>query len=71
VSPWTINALSFVLGLVFGAGMLFAMIKEMRRDLNGLGGRAQRFERNTILVLMTVTDKREDRELLATMLRQL
>ena len=71
MNPWVISALSFASGVIFSAGILFARIMRISKDLNGLGGRSGRFEKNVLLTLMVIFDKREDRELLARMLRQL
>jgi hypothetical protein len=70
VNPWVISALSFASGVIFSAGILFARIMRISKDVNGLGGRSGRFERNMVLTLMVVLEKREDRQVLAEMLRQ-
>ena len=70
MNPWVIGAVSFASGTLFSAGIFFARVMRMSKDLNGLGGRSGRFERNVLLTLMVTHDKREDRELLAKMLRQ-
>jgi len=70
MNPWVISALSFASGVIFSAGILFARIMRISKDVNGLGGRSGRFERNMVLTLMVISEKRDDRELLAKMLRQ-
>jgi hypothetical protein len=70
MNPWVISALSFASGVIFSAGILFARIMRISKDVNGLGGRSGRFERNLVLTLMVLTEKREDRQFLAEMLRQ-
>lgn len=70
MNPWVISALSFASGVIFSAGILFARIMRISKDVNGLGGRSGRFERNVLLTMMVVMEKREDRRLLAEMLRQ-
>lgn len=59
----------FVAGIVFGAGGAWAVLQRMRRDLNGLGRAYRRDVGNLTLWLLTVTERREDRELLARLLR--
>ena len=71
MNPWIISALSFASGVIFSAGILFARIMRISKDVNGLGGRSGRFERNMVLTLMVIHERRDDRELLAKMLRQL
>ena len=71
MNPWIISALSFASGVIFSAGILFARIMRISKDVNGLGGRSGRFERNIVLTLMVIHERRDDRELLAKMLRQL
>jgi hypothetical protein len=59
----------WVIGVVFGAGGALAVLRRMGRDLNGVGGRQRRFEKNLVLVLMVITEKREDRMFLAQFLK--
>ena len=70
MNPWIIGAISFASGAIFSAGIFFARVMRMSKDLNGLGGRSGRFERNILLTLMVVLEKPEERKLLAEMLRQ-
>lgn len=70
MNPWVISALSFASGVIFSAGILFARIMRISKDVNGLGGRSGRFEKNFTLAMMVIHEKREDRELLANVLRQ-
>lgn len=70
MNPWVVGALSFASGVIFSAGIFFSRVMRMSKDLNGLGGRSGRFERNVMLTLMVALEQRRDREWLAQMLRQ-
>jgi hypothetical protein len=61
--------ITWLIGVIFGAGGAYVTLRRMGRDLNGVGGRQRRFEKNLVLVLMVVTDKREDRMFLAQFLK--
>ena len=61
--------LIWIVGIVFGAGIAYAAIGQLRKDLNAIGGKQRRFEKNVVLVLMAITDKREDRIYLAQFLK--
>lgn len=56
-------------GLIFGAGVAWAKFLRLHRDLNGLGRGYRRDRWNFMLAVMAMTEKREDRELLANFLR--
>lgn len=56
-------------GLIFGAGGAWAAFLRQRKDVNSLGRGYRRDRWNFMLAMMTMTDKREDRELLANFLR--
>lgn len=60
-----------LVGAVFSAGALYARIGQMRRDINGIGNGRRRFEKNLTLVLLTMTEKKEDREMIARYLKDL
>jgi hypothetical protein len=60
-----------LVGAVFAAGGLYARIGQMRKDINGIGGKSRRFEKNLTLVLLVMTDKKEDREMIARYLKDL
>jgi len=62
-------AIIWLVGVIFGAGGAMAVLRRMSRDLNGVGGRQRRFEKNLVLVLMVITEKREDRMFLAQFLK--
>lgn len=61
--------ITWFIGVIFGAGSAFAIFRRMGRDLNGVGGRQRRFEKNLVLVLMVITEKREARMFLAQFLK--
>ena len=52
-----------------GAWMIIRQIRkevsELRKELNGVGGRQRKFERNAVLLWMVLLDKREEREIVA------
>jgi hypothetical protein len=60
-----------LIGAVFAAGALYARISQMRKDINGIGAGRRRFEKNFTLVLMVMTESKEDREMLARYLKDL
>jgi hypothetical protein len=62
--------LSTVIGLIFGAGGAWAVFQRMRKDLNGIGAVQRRDRWNSMLALMVIHEKREDRQRLADLLRQ-
>jgi hypothetical protein len=50
-----------VSGLIFGAGVSWALLERLRKDVNGLGFKMRRFERNAVLFAIAITERREDR----------
>jgi hypothetical protein len=60
-----------VLGAIFAAGAFYARVSQMRKDINGIGGKSRRFEKNMTLVLMVMTERKEDREMIARYLKDL
>jgi hypothetical protein len=64
-----IQGVTWIITLIFAAGGAWAMFRQTRKDLNGIGARTRRFEKNLLLALMVTTEKREDRELLARFLK--
>jgi hypothetical protein len=61
--------LIWIIGVIFGAGIAYGAMQRMKKDLNGVGGRQRRFEKNLVLVMMVITEKREDRMFLAQFLK--
>lgn len=59
-----------LVALIFAAGGFYFGVKQMRKDLNGIGGRQRKMGMNTLLILMVVSDKRADRELIATFMKE-
>jgi len=59
-----------LVALIFSAGGFYFGVKQMRKDLNGIGGRQRKMAMNYLLILMVTSDKREDRELIATLLKE-
>ncbi|MGH9716392.1 MAG: hypothetical protein ACRD4R_06665 [Candidatus Acidiferrales bacterium] len=60
----------WAIGAIFGAGGAWAVFSRMQKDLNGLGRAVRRDRWNRMLADMVTTEKREDRERLAAMLRE-
>ena len=56
--PWLIGA-------IFGAGGAYALLRQTRKALNGVSARQRRSQWNTMLAIMVIIEKREDRALLA------
>ena len=59
----------WIAGLVFGAGVAWAGLRQNKRDINSVGGKQRRFEKNLVLALLVIADKREDRIYLAQFLK--
>lgn len=60
-----------IVGAIFSAGMFYARVAQMRKDINGIGGKSRRFEKNLTLVLLVMTESKEDREMIARYLKDL
>jgi len=65
-----IQAVIWIVGIIFAAGGGWMMLRQVRKDLNGVGARQRKLEKNLILVLMVNTANREDRMLLAQFLKE-
>jgi hypothetical protein len=59
-----------LVALIFSAGGFYFGVRRMRKDLNGVGGRQRKMDRNFVLILMVICNKREDRELIATLMKE-
>jgi hypothetical protein len=71
------HLLTFIVTAIFFAGNAWLALKLVRKQsdetlkqLNGLGAGTRRRERNLILALMVITERREDREVLADFFRE-
>ena len=67
----------WLLALAFNAGMFYMVVRQMRReaadlrrDVNGVGGRVRRLEKNGLIALLIVLEKREDREVVGNLSRE-
>jgi hypothetical protein len=60
----------WLVGVVFGAGSAWALFVRTRKDVNALGRVVRRDRWNHMLAEMAATDSREDRRLLADMMRE-
>lgn len=70
---WTSAAVNlgiWLVGVIFGAGITLAMVRQMRRDVNGIGKIQRRDRWNTMLARMVITEIREDRQVIADLLRE-
>lgn len=63
------SVLIWIVGVVFMAGITYAAFQQLRKDVNAVGGKQRRFEKNLVLVLMAITDKPEHRIFLAQFLK--
>jgi hypothetical protein len=63
----------WLVGIIFGAGIAYGGMKaglaRQKTDLNAIGGKQRRFEKNTVLALMIILEKREDRMRVARFLK--
>jgi hypothetical protein len=64
------NLSEWIVGGIFGAGGLWFLVRQMRKDVNGIGARQRRFEKNVLLWAMKQTEKEEDRRWLADLFRE-
>lgn len=69
-----LQLMPWALGLVFSAGSLIAGMRlgqaQARKDINAIG-KIQRHDRwNLMLAMMVVTEKREDRQRFADLMRE-
>jgi len=64
------SALIWIVGLIFVAGSLFANLKTLRKDVNGIGNSVRRQQWNLLIALLVITDSRDDRQRIADLLRQ-
>ncbi len=64
-----IAAATFVVGVIFAAGILRSEVKQLRTDLNGIGKKARK--QHTIqLVIIAQTDDRIERFKLVTLFKE-
>jgi hypothetical protein len=68
--PIPSQILIWLVGVIFGAGAAWGTFARMRKDMNGIGAATRRNNWNTLIALMVITEKREDRQCLADLLRQ-
>jgi len=68
-----VRILIWFLGLVFGAGVTYATIlhklRQNNKDINAIGGKQRRLDKNLVLVLMAITESKEDRIYIAQFLK--
>lgn len=70
---WTSAAVNlgiWLVGVIFGAGITLAVVRQMRKDVNGIGKIQRRDRWNTMLARMVITEIREDRQVIADLLRE-
>lgn len=68
--PIPAQILTWLVSAIFGAGVAWGAFSRMRKDVNGIGAATRRNHWNTLIALMVITEKREDRQRLADLLRQ-
>ncbi|MBZ5700244.1 MAG: hypothetical protein LAN84_00195 [Acidobacteriia bacterium] len=73
----TITAAGYLLSLTFGAGGAYYMIKQSRKDVNGLGRKvngeirkSNSRHQNITLALMSLANSDEQRQYIAELLRE-
>ena len=70
MSPIPVQAVIWIVGVIFAAGGGWMMLRQARKDVNGIGARQRKFEKNLVLVLMVNAANREDRMFLAQFLKE-
>jgi hypothetical protein len=70
-----LNALVWIVGVIFNAGILYAAVGQLRKDLNGIGAKARSIDAQAgdrflaaTLALLVVTEDRADRQAIANIL---
>jgi hypothetical protein len=56
-----------LVALIFSAGGFYFGVKRMGTDLKGVSTRQAKNAKNVLLILMVISDKRADRELIANL----
>jgi len=64
-----VGALTFVVGVIFAAGILRSEVKQLRTDLNGLG-RKTRKQHTIQMVIIAQTDDRIERFKLVSLFKE-
>jgi hypothetical protein len=59
-----------LVALIFSAGGFYFGVKQMRKDLNGVSARKRKMAKNFLLILMVISEKREDRLLIASFMKE-
>lgn len=70
---WANGAVSLGIWLVstiFAAGGAWVAFRQVRKDVNGIGKIQRRDRWNNMLGLMVITERREDRQRLADLMRE-
>jgi hypothetical protein len=72
-SDAVVRVLIWFLGLVFGAGVTYASIlhklRQNHKDINAIGGKQRRLDKNLVLVMLAITESKEDRIYIAQFLK--
>jgi hypothetical protein len=64
-----VGALTFVVGVIFAAGILRSEVKQLRTDLNGIGKKARKLH-TVQMVIIAQTDDRIERFKLVSLFKE-
>jgi hypothetical protein len=70
VPQLTWQFISWLVGAIFYAGITYAVILQLRKDVNGIGRVMRRDRWNHMLAEMVQLEDREDRQRLADLMRE-
>jgi hypothetical protein len=68
--PLTWQFISWLVATIFAAGIAFAALRQLRKDVNGIGRVMRRDRWNHMLAEMVRLDNRDDRQRLADLMRE-
>jgi hypothetical protein len=60
----------WIVSMIFGAGAAWGAFKTLRKDVNAIGQIQRRDRWNLMIAMLVITEKREDRQRLADLMRQ-
>lgn len=73
MSEWKVTVVIFALGIVFAGIRTYFQVRQLRMDLNGLGGKVRRqhsHQQTIALLLIAMTDDRAERVRLVGLLKE-
>jgi hypothetical protein len=65
----TWQMIAAIASFIFTGGGLYTEFRRLRRDVNGMGNGARKRDRNMLLALLIISEKRDDRETIARYLK--